>query len=336
MRRRSLRGRTGTRDPVPAASGTINLVGGDGSAWQVDPATAELREVVPASGSMLPAEHTLSPDGSRIASVRYSDSDMSADLYLADADGGNERMLAEDASIPAWSPDGQLIAYISLDPFSGGASLHVVPAGGGEPVELAEDAGPPRWSPDGKRLAFMSAEMGSALQPTFPPAELRVINADGSGLQTLAEGSPFADRPAWSPDGTRIAFSAGSETDGRIDVIDLASGDVATLAEADGGMAEPTWAPDGQRIAFVISSASIFSFEAVVGIVAAEGGDIERYATDTPGYLANPTWSPDGAWLAVSRADETTLSSDMVVIAIPSGEEVVLATNVFTVMDWRE
>ena len=63
------------------------------------------------------------------------------------------------------------------------------------------------WSPDGRRLAFVSNRDGDD--------EIFVMNADGSGVRQLtrngktAHGAPIRDSaPAWSPDGTRIAFAA--------------------------------------------------------------------------------------------------------------------------------
>lgn len=325
-------------DPVTDAPGTILLIGGEGSGWQIDPATADLSQVArsEAGGFTPDAEHVLSPDGALVAFSRYADEGVSSDLFVAAADGGDERLLVEDAGSPSWSPDGTRVAYLSFDPFAGGSAMYVIDLDGADPIELADAASAPRWSPDGTRIAFMSVDFSGFDDATAPPSELRIVNADGTGPETLADASPFADRPDWSPDGTRIVFTAGSETDGTLDVIDLDSGKVSTVA--DGGSAmltEPTWSPDGERIAFGISDFSLFSSEAAVGIVPATGGEVERIGVLEDGFVANPAWSPDSAWLAFVRSGAMDMASDLVVIELASGEETVLASGVLSVSGWR-
>ena len=279
----------------------------------------------------------LSPDGALVAFSRYSDGGVSSDLFVSAIDGRDERKLVEEASSPAWSPDGTRIAYLSLDPFAGGANLQVIDLAGGEPVEFADDASAPRWSPEGTRIAFISVDFTGFNEPTFPPSELRIVNADGSGLTTLAEASPFAYSPAWSPDGTMLAFPAGTDSEGTIEVADVESGEVTTVAEAGSSttLTEPAWSPDGDRIAFSMSSFSLFSSDASIGIVSATGGDIERVTQLEDSYVASPVWSPDGAWLAIARSTGSELSSDLLVIEVESGDETVLANGVSYVSSWR-
>ncbi|HYI23751.1 MAG TPA: hypothetical protein VEX62_14065, partial [Candidatus Limnocylindrales bacterium] len=323
---------------VIGASGTIVFGGNEGGAWQVDAATAEVQNMVESSGPTFDSEHAVSPDGATIAFTRFSGPSATADLFVADAGGGNERMLVEGASEPTWSPDGTRIACLRIDPFAGGPVLSVIDVEGGESTEVAEDASTPRWSPDGSQIAFMAVDFARLNQPVLPPpAELQVVDADGSSLATIAEASPFAGPPAWSPDGTKLAFSGGSETTSTIDVVDAGGGEVSTVAEVEDAMLnEPAWDTDGGRIAFVISSATLFSATGAIGMVSSDGGEVTRLAEMDNAYFASPIWSPDGEWLAAARSSGLTLSADLVVIEVASGEETVLATGAMRALSWRE
>jgi hypothetical protein len=106
-------------------------------------------------------------------------------LTVADADGSNRHVVAENAEVPRWSPDGMRLAFArceidaweSSDSKTASCSLWIVPADGtGSEKLLADDlASPPAWSPDGQFVAFVR-QTGSC--ETYCRARISVVDLE--------------------------------------------------------------------------------------------------------------------------------------------------------------
>jgi Tol biopolymer transport system component len=141
----------------------------------------------------------------------------------------------------------------------------------------------------------------SAVRNRDGKIEVQVMRADGSGRRTLTHSLAEDGAPAWSPDGTRIAFHRVLDYgDGRFNIeIYLMRADgrnVRRLTNHFGDDQDPAWSPDGRAIAF----ARTFHNTRELAVMNATGGDLRvLVAGDINGA---PSWSPDGRRIAFERA----------------------------------
>jgi TolB protein len=130
------------------------------------------------------------------------------------------------------------------------------------------------------------------------------VDPDGSRLTQLTHVSDLetAADPAWSPDGTRIAFVINEfERDGgtgpsRIWIMNADGSDARRLPTGARSSWSPAWSPDGSQIAFAAGDPSH------VYVVDADGTNSRRLTQDRGWCWANPSWSPDGAEIVFDQA----------------------------------
>jgi eukaryotic-like serine/threonine-protein kinase len=184
---------------------------------------------------------------------------------------------------------------------SGLPQLHLINADGTGLVALTDMQGgacQPSWSPDGSQLVFISpcrarSEFYDSVY--YRDSSLYLINADGTDLRPLTSvpGSDF--EPAWSPDGTRIAFT--SQRDGRreVYVISVESRAVIRLTTSSGGglegSSQPAWSPTGDKIAYTVKRFAAYQIW-VMDATGQNAVQVARSGTQLWDYL--PFWSPDG------------------------------------------
>jgi len=169
------------------------------------------------------------------------------------------------------------------------------------PGMMVRDAAP---SPDGSQIAFSVAwyPQGSVQLES----DIYVAGIDGSNLRRLTSTDGVDDQPAWSPNGTRIAFRSFRSGHGDIWVMGANWTGQTNLTNdylpATSDEHYPAWSPDGSRIAY---GSDIDSYpRAKLWTMRPDGTDKQRVlpagavdATDT-----DPAWSPDGKQLAFRRA----------------------------------
>ncbi|MGI9248937.1 MAG: S9 family peptidase [Woeseiaceae bacterium] len=106
----------------------------------------------------------------------------------------------------------------------------------------------PQISPDGRSVVYIRNSMDVMTDSTT--GRLWMINTDGSGNIPLTGRDVDESNPAWSPDGTRIAFTSGTDHDAEIFVYWIADKKIARLTQLDRSPGALSWSPDGEWIAF--------------------------------------------------------------------------------------
>ena len=123
--------------------------------------------------------------------------------------------------------------------------------------------------------------------------ELHVADADGFNAQTvLASNEPIMS-PAWSPDGSRLAYVSFDQKKPIVVVQNLAQGTTRIVANHRGNNSAPAWSPDGQHLLVALSKDGLTQ----IYRIPATGGEPQRL-TDSPGIDTQPAYSPDGQWIA--------------------------------------
>jgi hypothetical protein len=219
-------------------------------------------------------------------------------------------------------------AIVILDIDTGNLSTIPLPDGTQADREIS-------WSPDGSAVVLSgcrpcnnaSLSAGAGLPEASPAvvehAHLFVVPIDGSPVRELLdEAEAMFGAPAWSPDGTTIAFARHKCPPAEHAPDCLAGTDtLATVVVADGRQTlvekgiphvyGPMWSPDGRRIAF--------NDDDGVFVMDADGSHVVRLID---GY--EPRWSPDGQWILVSSSFNS--ATKLTVIAADGGEKHVLGT----------
>ena len=118
---------------------------------------------------------------------------------------------------------------------------------------------------------------------------LQVADADGQNVQTILKSHEPLISPAWSPDGSKIAYVSFENQKPVVYVQSMTTGKRRILADFKGSNSAPAWSPDGTKVALVLSRDD----GSQLYVLNADGSGLKRL-TFGGGIDTEPAWSPDG------------------------------------------
>jgi Tol biopolymer transport system component len=258
-----------------------------------------------------------------------SDRDGNWEIYVMNADGTDPRRLTMNLLRDhrhAWSPDGRLLAFTSTR--KGSEDIFVINVqdvlGGtasSSPLRLTDNPAnewSPAWSPDGTQIVFVTdRDRNSEVYVMNVADVLQGGGGAGSGSSEpwrLTHNRGEDDSPAWSPDGTQIAFVSNRDGNEEIYVMDADGGKQRRLTDNDGDDWFPAWSPDGTQIAFTSERDGNYD----IYVMNPDGSDPRRL-TNNDADDWQPAWSPDGTQIVFQSNPEAQW--DLYVIAVADGAD---------------
>jgi Tol biopolymer transport system component len=267
----------------------------------------------------------VSPGGDAVAfSVGPYGSPGSAGVWIYPLAAQTARQLTssgtEQDSLLTWSPSGGYLGFVQSDD----TSIHIVPVDGGDIATL-----PPEhpttvfdslaWSPDGRSLLYTTSFVDDNELYSFRLEE----GAAGPQKRLTTNWSQDVD-PAWSADGSRIAFASDRSGRFQIYVMRADGSHVRRVTRDSANDTEPAWSPNGARIVFSSdrlvdakdrSAKSQGYVIAHLWVMNADGSRLRRLThgrTDDH----DPAWSPNGLLIVFSNEETDPPQLDTV---LPDG-----------------
>ncbi len=276
------------------------------------------------------------------------------DVWMVSWDGGQQIQLTstpEGESSPRWSPDNKYLSFISSRMGAKDGQVWLLNRAGGEAVKLTDIKGgvsDHAWSPDGKRLVLVVNEPDPAdtTDKDKPEGEkdekktpkpividrysfkrdvdgflrgerthLYLFDVAAKKAEILTPGNFNEESPAWSPDGSQIAFIR-RHGDGDVDkapnfdlfVVEAKTGAAprrltTTTAEESG---RPAWSPDGKQIAYLLGDElKYYAYDqAQLMVIPASGGEPRALTRTLDRPVSSAVWSSDGSTLSFTIVDD--------------------------------
>ena len=266
------------------------------------------------------------------------------DVVLVDVASGQQRPLTFErrgVASPRWSPDGERIAFLANDK-DGKRQIWILPRSGGDARRITDAKRGVQqfaWSPDGSQIAFVTAdeavknddpndlayELGDddyLTKESPAPSHIWLVSPSGGDARRITSGSwslPIAHPPgpapsplSWAPDGKTLAVTQrasahiGIPNQGRIALVDVATGTVRRLTTRNQDESQPVFSDDGKWIAYWHPHEGKRSNQTSIWLAPASGGEGRELRASLDRDVYRAIFLPDGKSILTGAYDATT------------------------------
>jgi dipeptidyl aminopeptidase/acylaminoacyl peptidase len=216
--------------------------------------------------SPFPSDLIASPLGDKVAWV--FDAEGKRNIWVAEAPAFKGRQLTrydkddgQEITQPEFSPDGNWIAFVyggppnsdnaipnpTSDPVGAKQEVWVVNLRTGVVLKAGEGTSP-FFTPQSDRVIFSHEE--HLWWVALPAANINAVRSNGAAKKMFEIRGSVAS-PAWSPDGSKLAFVSARGDHSFIAIYNAKAGSIRFLGPSIDRDIEPRWSPDGKRIAYI-------------------------------------------------------------------------------------
>jgi Tol biopolymer transport system component len=266
-----------------------------------------------------------SNDGTKLAivSIGVRNSFLVSDIDILDIETMESSTLVTDERLFSdldWSPDEKQFLFSSNKVYENEmySDIFVMDINGSEMINLTNSHSvdsDPMWSPDGSKIVFVSERNGYT--------ELFMMNIDGThqnSISTISQlpswiaecqsiygpnaqnsseenseyylelpyGCMLDNDPAWSPDGSKIAFVSARDGNKEIYMMNVNGTGLINISNHTADDDNPSWSPDGSKIIFASNRDGDYYQIFIMNI---DGSDVIQVTSDY-GNKYSPAWRP--------------------------------------------
>ena len=276
-----------------------------------------------------------SPDGFKLSYEANYHERKVIELYVGDTDGEFTRVRPDDSSLGSLtagfssrSSAGKVSHEISWSPPAIGRFVYTASSnnmdydlyidGGGALSPSPQADGGAAWSPGGNHIVFTSARTGQGdlylLDLVSLDAEPRQLTGDAHSAELF---------PAWSSDGTQLAFVGHSPTGDNLWLMNSLTAPPAQLTNWTGTQLRPTFSPDGSNIAFYANRDDPERFDLYV-VEPKVGAEAVLLVKDVLPNSRGPCWSPDSRHVLFTEHNDVQFNPlAFVPVAHPLGMQLI-------------